>query len=48
MLKLSLILWIIGFFILYRKIFNKQKNNVQQEINTILSDDKYKVKGQYE
>ena len=46
MLKLSLMLGMIGF-VLYQ-IFNKPKNKVQQEINKILTDDAYKVKGQYE
>lgn len=48
MLKLSLILVLIGFLFFYLKFFNRPKNEIQQEIDKILTDDKYKVKGQYE
>ncbi len=40
----------IGLFLLYRLVgvVNKEKRNLQSEIEEILNDDRYKVKGQYD
>lgn len=39
---------LLGFYLIYRFFRNSNKPHAREEINDILTSDKYKVKGQYE